>query len=115
MKTNVFTRLAIVLAVLFTFSMLTSCQSKEEKVLSQMESLCKTAEKESFNVQDIDSLQEKFDAVRQTAKECNFTDDQVKELTKLEVRFTKAIAKKAVERIGNAVEGALEGLSTEKN
>ena len=57
MKTNVFTRLAIVLAVLFTFSMLTSCQSKEEKVLSQMESLCKTAEKESFNVQDNDSLQ----------------------------------------------------------
>lgn len=115
MKLSIFARIAAVAAVLFTFSLLTSCQSKEEKVLSQMESLCKTVEKENFDVQDIDSLQAKFDEIRAVAKECNFTNEQLKELTKLEVRFTKAIAKKAVERIGNAVEGALEGLSTEKN
>ena len=114
MKLSIIARIAAVAAVLFTFSLLTSCQSKEEKVISQMESLCKTVEKDNFDVKDIDSLQAKFDEIRAVAKECNFTDEQVKEMAQLEVRFTKAVAKKAVERIGNAIEGALEGLSGDK-
>lgn len=111
MKTNVLVRIATVVGLLLTFSLLTSCQSKEEKVISQLESLCKTVEKESFDIKDIDSLQAKFDAVRETAKECDFTSDQLKEVAKLEARFTKAVAKKALQRVGDAVEGVLEGLS----
>lgn len=114
MKTKILVRIAAVIGLLVTFSLLTSCQSKEEKVISQLESLCKTVEKDSFDIKDVDSLQAKFDAVRETAKQCNFTNDQLKEVAKLEVRFTKAIAKKALERVGNAVEGIVDGLSGEK-
>ena len=111
MKNRIIIRLAAVVAALFTFCFLTSCQSKEEKVISQLESLCKTVEKDSFSVDDIDSLQDKFDAVRETAKECDFTNEQLKEVAKLEARFTKAIAKKAIERVGSALDGILDGLS----
>lgn len=111
MKTLI--RIASVLGLLVTFSLLTSCQSKEEKVISQLESLCKTVEKDNFDIKDIDSLQAKFDAVRETAKQCNFTSDQLKEVAKLEARFTKAIAKKALQRVGDTVDGIIEGLSGE--
>ena len=111
MKTRIIRRFAAVIAVLVTFCFLTSCQSKEEKVISQLESLCKTVEKDSFSVDGIDSLQARFDAVRETAKECDFTNEQLKEVAKLEARFTKAIAKKAIERVGSALEGIVDGLS----
>lgn len=111
MKTRIIRRFAAVIAVLVTFCFLTSCQSKEEKVISQLELLCKTVEKDSFSVDDIDSLQARFDAVRETAKECDFTNEQLKEVAKLEARFTKAIAKKAIERVGSALEGIVDGLS----
>ena len=111
MKTLI--RIASVLGLLVTFSLLTSCQSKEEKVISQLESLCKTVEKDNFDIKDVDSLQAKFDAVRETAKQCNFTGDQLKEVAKLEARFTKAIAKKALQRVGDTVDGIIEGLSGE--
>ena len=110
MKINVFTKVATVVALLFAFSLLTSCQSKEEK----MESLCKTVEKDSFDVKDIDALKAKFDAITETAKDCNFTNEQLKEVAQLSARFTKAIAKKALERVGSAVDGFLEGLSGEE-
>ena len=111
MKTLI--RIASVLGLLVTFSLLTSCQSTEEKVISQLESLCKTVEKDNFDIKDIDSLQAKFDAVRETAGQCNFTSDQLKEVAKLEARFTKAIAKKALQRVGDTVDGIIEGLSGE--
>ena len=111
MNTRIVIRIAVAIGVLVSFSLLTSCQSKEEKVISQMEFLCKTVEKESFNIKDLDSLQERFDAVREASKDCNFTNDQLKEVAKLEVRFTKAVAKKALERAGSALEGVINGLS----
>ena len=110
---NLLVRIASVIGLLVAFSLLTSCQSKEEKVISQLESLCQTVEKDNFDIKDVDSLQAKFDAVRETAKECNFTNDQLKEVAKLEARFTKAIAKKALQRVGDAVDGIIEGLSGE--
>ena len=110
MKNRIIIRLAAVVA-LVTFCFLTSCQSKEEKIISQLESLCKTVERDGFNVKDIDSVQEKFEAIHESAKDCNFTNDQLKEVAKLDARFTKAVAKKAVERVDNAIDGIIEGLS----
>ena len=114
MKINVITKVATVVALLFAFSLLTSCQSKEEKVISQMESLCKTVEKDSFDVKDIDALKAKFDAITEQAKDCDFTNEQLKEVAQLSARFTKDITKKALERVGSAVDGILEGLSGEE-
>ena len=111
MKNRIIIRLAAVVAALVTFCFLTSCQSKEEKIISQLESLCNTVERDGFNVKDIDSVQAKFEAIHESAKDCNFTNDQLKEVAKLDARFTKAVAKKAVERVGNAIDGIIEGLS----
>lgn len=111
MKTKIFARLAIVVALLVSFSMLTSCQSKEDRVISQLESLCKTVERDSFNAGDMDSAKAKFEAIHESAKDCNFTNEQLKEVAKLDARYAKAMAQKAVERVGNAVDGIIEGLS----
>ena len=56
MKTKILVRIAAVIGLLVTFSLLTSCQSKEEKVISQLESLCKAVEKDSFDIKDVDSV-----------------------------------------------------------
>lgn len=114
MKSKVIIRIAVAVGILVSFSILaSSCQSKEEKVISQLESLCKTVERDGFNVKDIDSVQARFKEIHEAAKECDFTNDQVKEIAKLDARFTKAVAKKAVERVGNAIEGVLDGLSSD--
>ena len=111
MKTNVIFRIAALVGILVAFSMLTSCQSKEDRVISQLESLCKTVERDNFNAGDMDSAKAKFEAIHESAKDCNFTNEQLKEVAKLDARYAKAMAKKAVERVGNAVDGIIEGLS----
>lgn len=111
MRTRIITCLAAIAALLLSCTLITSCQSPEEKVISQLETLCKTVEKDSFSIDDIDSVQDKFEEVNEAAKACNFTDEQVKEVTKLKVRFTKGVAKKAAERVGSALDGFIEGLS----
>lgn len=111
MKTRIIVRLAIVAAILFSITALTSCQSKEEKVIAQLESLCKTVEKDTFSAKDADSVQEKYDAINEAAQKCEFTSEQLKEVARLKARFTKAMAKKAIERIGSVFDGVLEGLS----
>lgn len=114
MKNRFFAFFLAVSALVLAFSLLTACQSKEEKVISQLESLCKTVEKDSFSIKDMEPVQAKFDEVSQAAKECNFTDEQLKEVARLNARFTKDMAKKAVERAGNVIDGVLEGLSGDK-
>ena len=114
MKIRIISRIAAIIAVLVSFCLVTSCQSKEEKVLSQLESLCKAAEKGNLDAKDVESLQAKFETIHQSEKECDFTNDQVKEVARLEARYTKAIAKNAIERAGNAVEGFFEGLTSDK-
>ncbi len=113
MKTRIVTYLAAIAAILFSCSLLSSCQSPEEKVISQLESLCKTVEKDSFTADEIDSVQDKFEEVNEAAKACHFTAEQVKEVTKLKVRFTKGIAKKAAEHVGSTLDGLIEGLSSD--
>ena len=114
MKIRLITFLSMVAAILLSCSLLTSCQSREEKVISQLESLCKTAEKGNLDAGAVEALQAKYAAIHQSAKECDFTNEQVKEVARLEARYTKAIAKNAVERAGNAIEGFLDGLSGDK-
>ena len=112
MKICVVSRIAAVVAVLLSFTFLTtSCKSREERVISQLESLCKAAEKGNLDADDVDALQEKYDKVLDNARECDFTDEQVKEVARLETRYTKAITKNAIKRAGNAVEGFFEGLT----
>lgn len=115
MNIRIISRIAAVVAVVVSFSLVTSCLSKEEKVISQLESVCKAAEKGDLDAKAVESLQAKYEAIHQDAKECDFTNEQVKEVASLEARYTKAIAKNAFERAGNAVEGFLEGLTGDKD
>ena len=114
MRIRIITRMAAVIAVLVSFCLATSCQSKEEKVISQLESVCKAAEKGNLDAKDLESLQAKYETIHQSAKECDFTNEQLKEVASLDARYMKAVAKNAVERAGNAVEGFFEGLSGDK-
>ena len=111
MKTRILTCLVAIAAILFSSSLFISCQSPEEKVISLLESLCKTVEKDSFTVDQMDTIQDKFKEVNEAAKTCKFTDEQLKEVTKLKVRFSKGVVKKAADRVGSAVDGFIEDLS----
>lgn len=76
-----------------------------------METLCERVESDSFSSQDMESARTRFDEIRLAKEECSFSDEQLKEVSRLEARYTKAMAKRTLERIGTAVEGFLEGLT----
>lgn len=114
MKASFIFRFAAIIAVILSFTVFTSCQSKEERVISKLESLCKTVESDSFSMDDLETVKAKFEQLHQETRECNFTNEQVKEVAKLEARFTKALATKAIEHAGNVMGGALEGLTGKK-
>jgi peptidoglycan hydrolase CwlO-like protein len=79
MKKQILTLISTAAAIVLCCSLLTSCQSKEEKVISQLETVCKAAEKGNLDAKDLESLQAKYETIHQSAKECDFTNEQLTE------------------------------------
>ena len=74
---------------------LSSCQSKEERVISHLESLCKEMEKsESYDDELFAQYKEELKEIKEEAKECNFDKKQQAILVKLSGRFVSGVATK---------------------
>lgn len=103
--------LSIVLALIISFG-LTSCQSKEEKVIDQLNKLAEKVEKNGANW-DADQWEdalEDFQDIHQEMQNCEFTNEQLKELGEVEGRLTTVImtegTKAAGEGLGTFLQGA---------
>ena len=99
---------AIVSAMAFTASSFVACQSKEESAISQMEKICETVESEDFDSEDWEKIQKEYDELSDKMKDCNFSDEQVQEIAKLQGRFASAAAKQAVGSFGKMLNGAID-------
>lgn len=115
-KSNFLSKLSIVLVVLLAAMVVTACKSKEEKVISQMESICETVESEDFNSSDLEKVEQQYQEILEQAKDCDFTAEQSKQLGEIQGRITAAFAKQAAGKVGDmledgvkAAEGFVEG------
>ena len=61
---------------------MSSCQSKEERVIKSLESLCMQVEQraDQFTEKDWENVITKFEKIHSDALDCDFTEEQLKEL-----------------------------------
>lgn len=118
-----------VMLVVFVLSsfIITSCSTKEEQNIAALRDLVEKVEKSGADMND-DEWKEVIDKhakiVNEDSKDCNYTDEQLKEIATLEGQFVAASAKSGIKKIGSGfneaakqarglVEGFVDGLKNE--
>ena len=100
MKKNLF--IAILLCVL-TLS-ITSCQSKEDKVLSDLESVYnRLNDSENFTDADWTELLTEYEVIHEEAQTCEFSYEQKKELGRIEGKIMSKITERKSEELGSEI------------
>ena len=101
-----------VLTVCLLVAFMSSChtQTQEQKVISKMQALAERVEnnKESYSDAEWDKVINEFETLQQQAKECEFSKEQLKDLTKVEAELTSAIAKQGAKRVGSDIKDAID-------
>lgn len=96
---------AVVLASALVMS---SCQSKEEKVISQMEKIEKLVSSEDFQIDKLDEIKKQYDAILTASKECNFSEEQSKQLVEVQGRIAAAMTKQMIKGAGSILNDAID-------
>ena len=100
MKKNLF--IAILLCVL-TLS-ITSCQSKEDKVLSDLESVYnRLNDSENFTDADWTELLTEYEVIHEEAQTCEFSYEQKKELGRIEGKIMSKITERKTQELGSEI------------
>lgn len=98
----------------------TSCATKEEQNIAALRDLVEKVEKKGADMNE-DEWKEVIDKhtkiVNEDSKDCNYTDEQLKEIATLEGQFVAASAKAGFNKIGkginditNKAKGIVDGL-----
>ncbi len=114
MKTKQLLIMAFVALVpLFTLS---SCQSREERVISKYESLCeKIEEDDDFDTDDMKEYTEQYNEIMNDSEGCNFTSEQQKQLAEITTRFVSTMTKKVSGTMFNSASDIMKvGMKTMK-
>ena len=103
---NVLKALTLCLFVAF----LTSCQTKEEKVINKMNALAERIENQtdSFTEEQWDAINDEFEALQDVAKECKFTTEQKTAYAKAETEVSAAIIKQRAKEVTSDIKDAVE-------
>jgi PBP1b-binding outer membrane lipoprotein LpoB len=103
---NVLKALTLCLFVAF----MTSCQTKEERVINRMNALADRIENqtESFTDEEWEVINSDFEMLKAQAQECNFTSEQRTAYTKAETEVTTAILKQRATEVGNDFKNAID-------
>ena len=101
---------------------MSSCQSKEERVIKSLESLCMQVEQraDQFTEKDWENVITKFEKIHSDALDCDFTEEQLKEFGRYEGKLSAVIAKEGSKNFGrklqelinkgkSVIEGFIEG------
>ena len=84
---------------------MTSCQTKEEKIIKNFNALAERVEKQSDSFTDSqwENIYSEFESLQTQAKDCDFTAEQLKEVSAAEAELTAAIAKQKAKELGNDI------------
>lgn len=128
MKKKTITIFCIFIFAMFLFS---SCQTKEERVINKFESLAERVDKnsETFSDQDWENVLTEYAALHDEAMDCEFTDEQLREIGRVDGLLTGVITREGSKKLGRDLgryvkegeqimkgflEGFNEGLSSEE-
>lgn len=122
MKTNIIHLLGIILVILF----FASCQTKEERIIAKFENLSEYIDegKDSFSTNDWEQIFSEYLALQKEARDCDFSQEQLKEVGRADAYLTAIITKEASKKLGRDVakfinngkdvlNGFIDGLSEE--
>ena len=93
----------LILSALFIcLLVLSSCQSREEKVISKLDSLSERIEKDGsiFDADDWEEAIEDFADIHEEMQDCEFTKEQLRELGKKEGKVSAILAKEGSKALG---------------
>lgn len=94
--------IAILLCVL-TLS-ITACQSKEDKVLSDLESIYnRLNNSENFTDEDWTELMTEYEVIHEEAQACDFSYEQKKELGRIEGKILSKITERKTQELGSEI------------
>ncbi len=89
-------RIFIIASVILTMGLtLSSCCSREERVISRLESLCEEIEEiDMFDEEAYEKYKEELKDIQKDAEDCKFSQEQQAKLIRLSGRFVSSIATK---------------------
>lgn len=101
-----------VLAFCLLVAFMTSCQTKEEKVISKLQALAERVESQSDSFSDAqwENIYTEFEALQNQTKDCEFSVEQLKAVAAAEAELTAAIAKQKAKEVLNEGKNILEGV-----
>lgn len=87
-----------------------SCKSKEEKCIDDLRAIVEKVESNGENMSEEEwtAVLEDYEAITNDASECQFTDEQIKEVAKLEGQFMAKSGKAYMKQVGGKVKDALK-------
>lgn len=111
---------SIIVTLLLTILCLSSCKSKEEKVISNLDNLYERIENNGseFEAKDWEDALKEFADIHEAMKECNFSKEQLYEVAKKEgklsaifaIEGSKALGKELPDIVGNFATGIMESV-----
>lgn len=104
LRNRVFVFSPILLTIVFAIAM-SSCQSREEKVISKIKSLTERIDKEGkkFTSEDWDNTFQKLQDINEEMEKCNFSQEEIRELGDIERRLTVIIMREGARSVGKGV------------
>lgn len=89
-------RLFIIASVILTMGLtLSSCCSREERVINRLESLCEEIEEnDMFDKEAYEKYKEELKDIKKDSEDCKFSQEQQAKLIRLSGRFVSGIATK---------------------
>lgn len=100
--------LRTLLVALVAVMLLVSCKSKEERVLDRLQTMSEQIQKngDNYSKEDWEKLYKEYSDIHAKIlnKEYNFTDEQMRELGKLEGKIGKAFVKHSMSDFGKAAD-----------
>lgn len=99
-----------VLTLCLLVAFMTSCQTKEEKVIHKLQALAERIENqtESFTETQWNAINAEYESLKTQAEACQFTAEQKSAYAKAEAELTAAIVKQRAKEVGNGIKDAVE-------
>ena len=104
----------IIASLALSLFALTSCKSNEEKVINNLERLSERIEKHGneFDGYDWEEALEDLADIHEDIQDCDFTNEQLKELGKVEGKLSAIIAKEGSKALGHSISDAIKSFGS---
>ena len=110
MKRKVF----FIAAILFGLLFISSCKSREDQVISQLDDLSERVEKNSknFDSNDWKSALAEFEQIHKEMADCDFTKEELREIGRKEGKLALILAKEGAKTAGSHLHELMEGIGS---